>query len=82
MIAGPEIEAVVFDVGRVLYPWRLAARIVALAARRFDDAPGQMLFVDDNADYVASARKCGWHAHRFIDLRTLRRELEGCGLLI
>lgn len=50
--------------------------IYALALRRFGLAPGEGLFVDDNAVNVESARANGFEAHRFTDAATLRRELE------
>jgi 2-haloacid dehalogenase len=49
--------------------------IYALAASRFGHAPGTMLFIDDNADNVASARACGWQAHHFTDAASLATEL-------
>lgn len=55
--------------------------IFALAARRFGHAPSTMLFIDDNADNVAGAKACGWHAHHFRDASTLRAELVARGLL-
>ena len=55
--------------------------IYALAARRFGHAPGAMLFIDDNAANVESARACGWHAHHFHDAGILRAELVERGLL-
>jgi len=55
--------------------------IFALAARRFRRDPGAMLFVDDNAANVASARACGWHAHHFVDAAELETELIERGLL-
>lgn len=55
--------------------------IYALAARRFGHAPGSMLFIDDNADNIASAVAQGWHGHHFIDAAGLERDLRGRGLL-
>lgn len=55
--------------------------IFALAADRLGHDPTAMLFVDDNADNVASARACGWQAHHFSDAPTLRANLEARGLL-
>lgn len=49
--------------------------IFALAASRFGHAPGRMLFIDDNAANVGSARACGWQAHQFRDAADLRAEL-------
>jgi 2-haloacid dehalogenase len=55
--------------------------IYALAARRFGHAPGAMLFIDDNADNIASARACGWQVHHFIDAATLAADLRARGLI-
>ncbi|HUQ13736.1 MAG TPA: HAD family phosphatase [Novosphingobium sp.] len=55
--------------------------IFALAVQRFGYPPGAMLFVDDNAANVASARVCGWHAHHFVDAAGLETELIERGLL-
>lgn len=55
--------------------------IYALAASRFGHAPQAMLFIDDNAANIASARDCGWQAHHFIDAPTLAADLVARGLL-
>lgn len=55
--------------------------IFALAARRFGHPPAAMLFIDDNADNIASARACGWQVHHFRDAPTLRADLVQRGLL-
>ena len=55
--------------------------IYRLAERRFGHAPSTMLFVDDMPANVETAQRCGWHAHRFVDAPTLRRELVARGLL-
>lgn len=55
--------------------------IFGLASRRFGHAPGAMLFIDDNAENVAGARACGWHAHHFDAAPALRAELVERGLL-
>jgi 2-haloacid dehalogenase len=55
--------------------------LFALAARRFGRAPETMLFVDDNADNVASAAACGWQVHHFADAARLERRLEELGLI-
>jgi 2-haloacid dehalogenase len=39
--------------------------IFALAAQRFERTPGRMLFIDDNAANIATARALGWHVHHF-----------------
>jgi 2-haloacid dehalogenase len=55
--------------------------IFALAAQRFGLAPGAMLFIDDNAANVTSARACGWQTHHFRDAVGLANELRGRGLI-
>lgn len=55
--------------------------IYALAAQRFGHAPEAMLFIDDNADNIASAARCGWQVHHFVDAETLAADLKGRGLL-
>jgi 2-haloacid dehalogenase len=57
------------------------AEIYALAVKRFGHAPGDMLFIDDNADNVAGARACGWQAHHFINAVTLAGDLRERGLI-
>jgi 2-haloacid dehalogenase len=55
--------------------------IYALAAQRFGHPPETMLFIDDNAANIASARDCGWQVHHFVDAPTLAADLRGRGLL-
>jgi 2-haloacid dehalogenase len=55
--------------------------IFALAARRFGHAPAKMLFIDDNAANIASARECGWQVHHFRDAPTLAADLRERGLI-
>lgn len=55
--------------------------IYALAAQRFGHAPGDMLFIDDNAANIASARACGWQVHHFTDAGTLAQDLRARGLI-
>lgn len=55
--------------------------IYALAARRFGHAPGEMLFIDDNAANIAAARECGWQAHHFTDAERLAKDLRERGLI-
>lgn len=43
--------------------------------------PAETLFIDDSPKNVEGARAVGMHATRFVDAPTLRRELEGHGLL-
>jgi len=57
------------------------AAIFDLAARRFGHAPGEMLFIDDNADNIAAARALGWHGHHFVDSAALEADLRARGLL-
>ena len=57
------------------------ARIFELAARRFGHAPGAMLFIDDNAANIASARALGWQVHHFTDVALLEQDLTARGLL-
>ncbi len=40
-----------------------------------------MLFIDDNADNIASARECGWQVHHFADASELQSDLESRGLI-
>lgn len=55
--------------------------IFALAERRFGHPARAMLFVDDNADNIAAARRCGWQTHRFRDAAALKADLAARGLL-
>lgn len=55
--------------------------IYALAARRFGHEPGDMLFIDDNAANVASARDCGWQVHHFADAAGLAEDLRARSLI-
>ncbi len=55
--------------------------IFHLALRRFGLAPGEALFVDDNAANVAGAEAVGIRAHHFRDAATLRAELVALELL-
>jgi 2-haloacid dehalogenase len=55
--------------------------IYALAASRFGHAPAKMLFIDDNAENIASARQCGWQVHHFTDADRLEADLRARGLL-
>lgn len=56
-------------------------RIFELAARRFGHEPAAMLFIDDNAANIASARALGWQVHHFTDAVLLRADLQSRGLL-
>lgn len=55
--------------------------IYALAARRFGHAPGEMLFIDDNAANIVGADACGWQTHHFIDAAGLEADLQARGLI-
>jgi 2-haloacid dehalogenase len=56
--------------------------IFALSARRFGHAPAEMLFVDDNAANIATAKRLGWHTHHFTGgAEALEADLVGRGLL-
>jgi len=55
--------------------------IYALAAARFGHAPGAMLFIDDNAANIESARNCGWQVHHFADAAGLATDLQARGLI-
>lgn len=56
--------------------------IFDLAARRFGRAPGTMLFIDDNAANIATARTLGWQVHHFVrDPDVLEARLQVLGLL-
>jgi 2-haloacid dehalogenase len=62
------------------------AAIFHLAAARFGHAPGEMLFIDDNADNIAAASALGWHTHHFVDgggggAGALEADLRARGLL-
>lgn len=72
------IDIVVSGVEQIAKP---DPAIYALAARRFDRAPGTMLFIDDSLPNVLSARNCGWHAHHFTSAELLAEELGQRGLI-
>ncbi|KHS43488.1 HAD family hydrolase [Novosphingobium subterraneum] len=56
--------------------------IFHLAARRFGRAPETMLFIDDNAANIATARSLGWHVHHFVgDPDVLEQRMRALGLL-
>ncbi|TCU57281.1 2-haloacid dehalogenase [Novosphingobium sp. PhB57] len=57
------------------------ARIFDLAAKRFGHDPQAMLFIDDNAANIASARALGWQVHHFHGAPALRADLTARGLL-
>jgi 2-haloacid dehalogenase len=73
------IDIVVSGVERLAKP---DPAIFALAARRFGHAPERMLFIDDNAANVASARALGWNVHHFTrGAETLAANLQALGLI-
>jgi 2-haloacid dehalogenase len=58
------------------------AAIFALAAARFGHDPARMLFIDDSAANIATARALGWQVHHFTgDAAALEADLAGLGLL-
>ncbi|HQS95343.1 MAG: hydrolase [Novosphingobium sp. 17-62-19] len=72
-------DIVISGVERLVKP---DAAIFDLAARRFDRAPETMLFIDDNAANIASAKALGWQVHHFVrDPETLEARLIALGLL-
>lgn len=72
-------DIVVSGVERLVKP---GDEIFALAAHRFGRAPETMLFIDDSAANIATARKLGWTAHHFVgNAAALEAEMVGLGLL-
>ena len=55
--------------------------IFQLAQARFGHAPGEMLFIDDNAANIASAAALGWQVHHFNDAEGLAEDLAARGLI-
>ena len=55
------------------------AAFLACLRRLRHESPADALFVDDNADNVAGARRAGLDALLYTDLATLRRELRARG---
>ncbi|HEX5644925.1 MAG TPA: HAD-IA family hydrolase [Erythrobacter sp.] len=55
--------------------------IFQLAQARFGHAPGEMLFIDDNAANIASAAALGWQTHHFHDAEGLAQDLAARGLI-
>ena len=55
--------------------------IFRLAIDRFGIDPAQSLFIDDVADNVASAERCGFIGHWFTDARLLEADLVARGYL-
>jgi len=56
-------------------------RIFEIAQRRFGHSPQQMLFIDDNAANIASARALGWQVHHFESAVALAEDLKARSLL-
>jgi haloacid dehalogenase superfamily, subfamily IA, variant 3 with third motif having DD or ED len=50
-------------------------RIFHLAAQRFSYTPSAMLFIDDSAANIHSAKALGWQVHHFSDAGRLRADL-------
>ena len=71
-------DIVVSGVERIAKP---DPAIFDLAARRFGHAPGDMLFIDDNAANIAAAQALGWQVHHFRDADCLAEDLRGRGLV-
>lgn len=65
-------DIVVSGVERLIKP---DPAIFELAAKRFGHAPGEMLFVDDNAANIASAERLGWQVHHFTGADRLAKDL-------
>ena len=57
------------------------AAIYRLALDRWELAAARTVFIDDSTANVSGARAVGMNALRFADAQTLRRDLEGLGLL-
>ncbi|QKG72369.1 HAD family hydrolase [Erythrobacter mangrovi] len=55
--------------------------IFALAEQRFGHPAATMLFVDDNAANIATARACGWQVHHFTEAARLETDLVERGLI-
>lgn len=72
-------DIVISGVERLVKP---GTEIFELAARRFGRSPDSMLFIDDSAANVETARRLGWQAHHFTgDAGALEARLAGQGLL-
>ncbi|WP_295527829.1 HAD-IA family hydrolase [Novosphingobium sp. Chol11] len=72
-------DIVISGVERLVKP---GEAIFDLAARRFGRAPANMLFIDDSAPNVATARALGWQVHHFAgDANALEAQMAGLGLL-
>ncbi|OYX62316.1 MAG: hydrolase [Novosphingobium sp. 32-60-15] len=73
-------DIVVSGVERLVKP---GEAIFELAAQRFSRSPASMLFIDDSAANVATARQLGWTAHHFTgDAAVLEDQMVQLGLLL
>lgn len=73
-------DIVVSGVERLVKP---GEAIFELAAQRFGRSPASMLFIDDSAANVATARQLGWTAHHFTgDAAVLEDQMVQLGLLL
>lgn len=72
-------DIVVSGVERLVKP---GEAIFGLAARRFARAPESMLFIDDSAANIDTARRLGWQTHHFTgDAAALEADMAKLGLL-
>jgi 2-haloacid dehalogenase len=72
-------DIVVSGVERMVKP---GEEIFYLAAKRFGRSPETMLFIDDSAANVETARRLGWQAFHFVgDAAALKAEMVELGLL-
>lgn len=58
------------------------SEIFRVLLKRYDIAPTQAVFIDDNADNVAAAAAVGLHAIRFLSATTLQPALRGLGFAV
>lgn len=73
-------DIVVSGIERLVKP---GEAIFELAAQRFGRSPASMLFIDDSAANVATARQLGWTAHHFTgDAAALEDQMVQLGLLL
>lgn len=56
--------------------------IFRLLLKRYDIAPSQAVFIDDNAENVAAAAALGLHAIRFLSATALRTDLRRFGFAV
>ena len=73
-------DIVVSGIERLVKP---GEAIFELAAQRFGRSPASMLFIDDSAANVATARQLGWTEHHFTgDAAALEDQMVQLGLLL